>query len=523
MSAAIGHRARDVLARFPRHLALDAPGTLFGEVVDGLAGHLDRLTADLGRVRRAHRLGQVTEARDLLQLAALHAMRDELFEPCLRRIAAAAALAPALDPAQAGADGGVRAGALAALPDLLALAPVNWPAADGESDAAVATRMAAAIAALAHNDAAIERQRDVVTGLIGVHRAGNASPGALLAAAAELLALQPGRLRRSGDDYWHLLDTSDRLRPAGAPPPRPDLLALEENPEEDVEIDPAPRRHREPFSVDRLGFGPVPTDVIVVAREDRCAWPMVVDVCAGHALVYADKLSAGRTLRWRASGLVELDGVEAGNLAFAIDGGVYADDTASSAFDFVFGDDSDPSAWGDRVATFGVCRPWAGALDGPLPHGGGLTPPISLRVGQTRLRFFVREACFGTVDAGGGGAVAAVPAFMAGLFDASLAADAADQPAADIGFAWRERQAYTCTLWLPRRFAALDGDGQVPIRERIRLALDRFRPAGVYLGVDYADDRWTLGDGVLRDADSAEPEGLVVHGTRLWLTEPAPA
>lgn len=509
-------RARTVLARFPRHLALDAPGTLFGEVVDGLAGHLDRLMADLGRVRSAHRLGQVAEQTDLLRLAALHGMRDELLEPCLRRLAAAAALADGLADA---ADPVRRAAALAALPDVLALAATPWPAATGESAAQLLARMAGAIAALARNAGAIERQRGVVLDLITVHRSGNGSPTALLHAAAALLALQAGRLRRSGDDFWHLLEAQDRLRPDGAPAPRTDLLALEENPETDVDIAPAPRRHRELFSVQRLGFGPVATDVLVVARDDRCIWPMVVDVGAGRALVYAAALGAGQQVRFRASGIVELDGTEAGNLAFAIDGGVFADAaTAVVGIDFVFGDAADPGAGGDRVATFGVCRPVATALDGPLPHAGGLTPPISLRVGPTRLRFFVRQACFGSQA--GAADVAAVPLFAAGVFDAALAADAAAEPAADIGFAWRERQPYSCVLWLPRRFAALDGADQVELRERLRLALDRVRPAGVHLGVEYADDRWTLGDGVLRDVGSAEPEGLIIHGTRLAPPEP---
>jgi hypothetical protein len=221
--------------------------------------------------------------------------------------------------------------------------------------------------------------------------------------------------------------------------------------------------------------------------------------------------------------MVEVDGVEAGQFAVALDGGVYADEAAAHGLDFVFGDLADAAAFGDRVACYAVCRPVAGALDSPLPHGGGLCPPIHLRVGQTRLRFFVREAAFGSEA--GGIDVAALPIFCAAIFDASLAADAADQPAAEIGFDWRERQVYTCTLWLPRRFAALDGAGQIPIRERIRVALDRVRPAGVYLAVDYADDRWTLGDGVLRDADSVEADGLISHGTSLWaapIPEPAP-
>jgi hypothetical protein len=507
----VSTRAATVLSRFPRHLGLDAPGTLFGDVVDGLAGHLDRMLSDLGRVRRAHRLMQAEERSDLLLLAALHAMRADLLEPVRLRVAAALARAAGLR-----GDATAQAAALAGLPDALALAPEAWPAAPGESAAAALARMAAAIDALGFNAALVDAQRRVVVDLIAVHREGNGSCGALLRGAAALLSLQPGRLRRSSDDFWHLLDATERLRPEGAPAPRGDLLALEENPEEDVDIEPVPRRHCDLFTVDRLGFGPVPCDTIVVAREDRCIWPMVVDVGLGHAVVYAGRLDDGQALRWRSSGIVELDGADVSNLAFSIDGGVFADEAAAvPGIDFVFADEAAAAAFGDRAARFGVCKPVATALDAPLPHAGGLTPPITLRVGTTRLRFFVREAVFAAEGQD------TQPVFAAGFWDGSLAADSADQPAANVGFAWRERQPYTCTLWLPRRFSVLDVDGETPLRERIRLALDRLRPAGVYLGVDYADDLWTLGQGVLRDIDSTEPEGLIIHGTRVALSAPA--
>ena len=86
-------------------------------------------------------------------------------------------------------------------------------------------------------------------------------------------------------------------------------------------------------------------------------------------------------------------------------------------------------------------------------------------------------------------------------------------------------------VWIPARFAALDpastgdpGDPGSPpagppepdVPERLRRLLDRHRAAGVHVSVRYADDRWELGDGVLRGPVTAAIEGVSVAGTRLW-------
>ena len=59
-------------------------------------------------------------------------------------------------------------------------------------------------------------------------------------------------------------------------------------------------------------------------------------------------------------------------------------------------------------------------------------------------------------------------------------------------------------VWLPMRFSTLDADGVEAVRERVRLLLDRHRAAGVHVSVDYADPRWILGQGVVRDLTTAE-------------------
>jgi len=56
----------------------------------------------------------------------------------------------------------------------------------------------------------------------------------------------------------------------------------------------------------------------------------------------------------------------------------------------------------------------------------------------------------------------------------------------------------------------------VPVKERLRLLLDRHRAAGIHVYVDYAEDRWTVPSGLVRDAASDEPLGTVIVGTALW-------
>jgi hypothetical protein len=82
-----------------------------------------------------------------------------------------------------------------------------------------------------------------------------------------------------------------------------------------------------------------------------------------------------------------------------------------------------------------------------------------------------------------------------------------------------EREAFAARLWLPRRLAELDIEQGATVAESVRLLLDRFRAAGVHLYVRYADERWVLGTGLLRDLDTADGLGVVIAGTALWSDE----
>lgn len=517
-------RTRAILGRFPRHLAVDEPGTLFAEVVDALSSHLDRQTAQLGRVRTAHRLGMAEERRDLLLLASLHDLGEDQLDLLERRFADLRALLARL-PGEPDA--------IDELDEVLGVAADAFPAWPGEADGVAAlARLTAAARALAAAGRRLAATRTLLRGVIDCHRAGNGTIGALLHGAAARLGLAGGTIRHSDDRYWHFLPCLDRLRlerpeaPGAVPQrtmavPREDLLALEENPFVDAAVEPADHHHGDAITISRLGFDPVPVTVIVVGRGDRTLQPMVVDVDGGLALVHAATLPDGAELRFHADGSATVDGADVGTLCYAIRGGVFADADAAHARDFVFAD-ADGADAAERAATFGVTTPAADLLDGgAIPHAGGALPAARLAVGETRFRVFVREGCFGGGDPASAEdpPSAAIPRFAAGILDASgFAAAAAGEPSFAIGFAWRERETFACTLWIPERFRRLDavGEGSVATVERLRLQLERHRPAGVRLRVAHADTRWELGVGILRDPGSSDPEGTIIVGTGLW-------
>jgi hypothetical protein len=238
---------------------------------------------------------------------------------------------------------------------------------------------------------------------------------------------------------------------------------------------------------------------------ERTVQPMVVNVDSGHGVVFAGTVPAGEELRFESDGRVTLGGESVARRSFGFRGGVFADVGASHPNDFRF--DS---------ATFVVTEPVPDALDPatPFPHAEGLVAPITMSLGESRWAFFVRAAHFGR-DASDASRRLAVPVFNAAVFDASVFADPGE-PAGEVGFDWQEREPFALTVWIPMRFSELDEDGELPVRERVRLLLSRHRAAGVHVYCDYADDRWNLGEGLVREQDATDPRGLVLVGTRLW-------
>ena len=260
--------------------------------------------------------------------------------------------------------------------------------------------------------------------------------------------------------------------------------------------------------------------VIVRGVEDRCLRPMVVDIDAGEGLVAEVTVPAGEDLRFERDGRVTLSASSVAGKAWRFRGAVFADEAMTHAKDFVWADDASA---GDRAAAFAVTEPIPDAFDPTpsLPHAEPLVAPLVLAAGESRWAVFVGAATYWgrSGDEDTPGDVTPAPRSLAGFFDETVfAPDPADSGthAFEIGFEWDEREPFAVRVWLPLTLADLDGPDETPVRERTRGLLDRHRAAGVHVRVEYADPRWILGAGNLRDLETDEALGVVVSGTSTW-------
>lgn len=503
-------RAAAVLARFPRYVEAEDPGKRLGAVVAALAAGLDVLTRQVQDVRVAHRVTEAPTPGDLLALAAVHGLGDERLALLDRRdavLAEAAAQAP-LDPA--------------AVAGHLALAADEVAALAADAPDALASALAAA---LGHGPRTGRRRTAVLEALAaGVRGAGTA--GGLLRAAAAYTGLAAGDVVHVPGGWWHLARCEDTTRLRVAEPggtrelePVPDVVALEENPFRTADLDPAPKRHGQRTRVLRGGLEDVDVGVRVVGTGTRTVRPVVVHLGSGTGLVYEGSVPDGAELVFAATGRVLLDGADVTGSAWSFAGGVFADAAqVLAADDAVFAGDGTPPARG-RTATFAVATP-SGAFDVPsgLPHGAAAVGPLRLPRGESRWTVLVRTARTAGADG------PPVPRPLAGRFDESVLAAGpgeVDVPALQLGFVWEEREPFAVRVLLPGRLAAADDDAGTRLRAPLTRLLDRHRAAGVALRVEYADPRWRLGEGVLRDRED-DALGVVLDGTQLWPDDTPP-
>lgn len=307
-----------------------------------------------------------------------------------------------------------------------------------------------------------------------------------------------------------------------------DIIGIEENPvrrERFPATQPEACEHGHRFRVVRRGFGREALQVEVTGVETRTIGPMLVNRDEGRGIGFVGAVPAGKSLVLTEEGRGMLDGTDVTPNAYSWIGACFADSGEPDSHDFVFaGAGADLS----RRARFVRATPVTALdRDTTFPTGGGPVTPPGIGIGVTRFAFFLQEAHLSSRD----GAVEpftvrrVTPYQRIGFADQSVFADAVSPstPGADVVLSWLEHEAYALRLIIPQRFALLDagspGDS-LTVAERVRESLERFRPAGVEVRVDYADDRWTLGRGFAVEGGAEDPNLIVRGGTVLWSSPP---
>ena len=539
-------RTAPILGRFPQHLEAARPGKRLHAAVDALASDLDVLAAALAAVRRAHRLGDADELADLLRLAALHGISAAEFEIALQRARRTRALLAELEAANDDAGRETAAEQLAAMWSLQAppprlplfAAPVD-PAAPPDPaavlDIASAARRLAAQVRLSLRQARLnDTVRERIARTAQIQARGNGSVMALLEAAANALDLELTTITHSADRFWHAARTLDRQRlsrlsrllpgPADGVqelPPAEELLGLEENPLERTTTDQTPRSHAELFTLTRRGFERALLQVRITGEGARTVAPMFVNRDEGHGIGFEGALPAGAELVFQEDGRVLLGSSDVTAQAFAWQGACFADGDASAAKDFVFdGAGIDPR---HKRARFITTSP-AVALDreASFPSDGANVPVPGIAVGVTRLAFFVREAHAGATTAGQ--PLGVTPRSGQAIFDASVFAPPPlpRTAAARVSLSWLEHRAFAVRLLIPPRFRAwrdaADGAGGSTTLQAVARALERHRPVGVELRIEFIDERWSLGQGTLTSGLDDDPIESLRAGMVLWST-----
>jgi hypothetical protein len=501
------------------------PGKALQNVTDALAQNLDTLMSAVGRVRRAHRLSEAEEARDLFLLGGLHGIVAEEMAVLTTRFAVTATL---LAQVKTGSTSPASAG------NLWGIAPpgfqleryaIDQPSSEQKTRARFIQSAGKAVNAAALASAL--RQR--IATITATHTQGNGTIQALAVAAANSLDCDVLNIDHSSDRYFHRAKVRDRLAltfpvvlggsVVETPlPAAEEEILIEENPLERLETGSDPRLHAQLFPVVRRGFERTLARAVITGTGGRTIGPMLVNRDDGQGVGFAGVVPEGSTLVINEEGRALLDGLDVTSRAFGWKGACFADGSQPHRKDFLFAGEGTPL---DRAGRFVEPTP-PGSLSASFsfPHAGESIQPLSLDVGENRLAFFVQEGFFSNEQPDG--TVERVePRPAVAFVDASVFAPGKGderQTAALLSLSWLERGAFRARIWIPSRFLQLTPDDEEgrATRRQVLKAVERFRPAGVRLDVDFIDNRWVLGRGVIFKFDQQPREQGPGIGMELW-------
>jgi hypothetical protein len=303
--------------------------------------------------------------------------------------------------------------------------------------------------------------------------------------------------------------------------PDSEILGIEENPLRRETSPPSPSegtpRYEESFDghvfdVVRRGFGRELMRAEITGIENRTWGPMIVNRDEGRGVGFFGQVPTSKKLVFSEDGKAVLDGVDVTAFSFSWHGACFADANDPDRHDFTF--DS-------RRALFAIALP-VGSLDREFtfPHAGNPVEVPGVGVGVTRMASFLQEAHLSSLEGTPAPPMihAVTPHYSIGFSDSSVFAPAKGEPyptQAKIVLSWLEHEAYALRIIIPSRFKLLDRGG-VATTDLVGRALERLRPAGVTLRVEYHEDNWVLGQGTVTDGAAEDPNLVLKGGTMLW-------
>ncbi len=556
MSVALNGRTKRVLERFPYHLEAASPGKLLANVTRALVRDQDVQAADLQGIRLAHRLYEARELIDLLRIGALHHITRIELALLFQRFTEARERFSALRT-NVNSDGDLAE--REALADaFLALWPIpgemplrvfsDDPAGSDPIDIALAAEGLIQTGAKAvGTQALLEAVRQRIGVIAATHRVGNGTVRALLQGAANCLDLKLGAIEHSDDRFWHAASVTDRValhRPitgtdkTEAISPGLEFLGIEENPKRVAEFGPRNVRHTQRFHLLRKGFEDALLEIRIRGVGLRTLSPMLVNRDAGHGVGIFGAIPDGVEVIFTQGGRVVMNGKDVTSRCYAWQGACFAEQPAEQVYakgaglsqskDFVFADEGEGN--GSNTSCFVNVTP-AKNLDreAKFPHAGDSLPMPSVGIGKTRFAFFVQHGHFAALRKAmpplpdgifGSDPFASThplvladrelvtPRYGAAIADASLFSNASGydestKHSAEIHLRWLERQAYKVRLFVPQRFIGFDESEGELVKQTIKLGIERFRPAGIDVEVQYIDEKWVLSDADLPHEDAS--------------------
>lgn len=447
-------RALKMLGRFPSFMRLEKPGKVIGDVALALGGDLDQAEGRLGRILKARRIGQADEEGDILKLAASLGLVEEDFFLLRRAHEHGLFNPPGSTNPEARAWEGYASYLDAMRGSVMRTASVMT---DGCGTLwALAEGACIQLGAINGGQAALKHVDSYVITKGFIHR-------------------MKMRFRVPDGASWKELEK---------------LIYIHENPIVDKETELSEARQRQRYPVRRGGFFHGRVGIRVMGVADRTVKPLVINLASREGYGFRGNVPDGKELLISRDGHAYLDGEDVSAKCYRVYDG-FMDDTGMARI-----------ADGDPVHGFSKCDP-PGATDrnipGPIVVGLPEFLPPRLRHGDSVFRFSVEEGAFDASRFG-----EAVFSFT------DQAAIDSTPPSGKFQLEWREHQAFSVRVLLPPELqsweAAFLSGGD--LASHVARGLERFRPAGVRLEVDFWNDAWVLGESLLEDTTEPDGEGV---------------